>query len=105
MTSATQGPLIIMEEEELNQIKEEIKADVMLGTKFYLINVSHFCLRDPASLDWRNNKMTGIRLIQTNNYMFAMFQIFENELKNIGFPYFFLKCRYCKDKRTFEALQ
>ena len=77
----------------------------MRGIKFDLINVKHFCLRDPATLDWRKNKMLGIRLIQTTNEMFPLFQIFENELQNLGFPFFFLKCRYCRNMKTFEALQ
>ena len=101
----TQGPIIIVDEDELNKMKEKIKADVMLGVKFYLINVRHFCLRDPASLDWRNNKLRGFRLIQTSSYMLPLFQIFENELKTMGYRHFILKCKFCSNMRTFEALQ
>ena len=77
------GPIIIMEEEQLNEMKGEIKCAVMRGVKYYLMNVNHFCLRDPASMDWRNNKMLGIKLIQTTNEMLPLFQIFESELQNI----------------------
>ena len=99
------GPIIIMEEEQLNEMKGEIKCAVMRGVKYHLMNVNHFCLRDPASLDWRNNKMLGIKVIQTTNEMLPLFQIFESELQNMLFPHFILKCKYCRNRRTFEALQ
>ena len=99
------GPIIISEEFELNAMKGDIKCGVMHGVKCHLINKTHFCLRDPVSLEWRNNRIFGIKVIQTTNEMVPHFQIFENEVENMFFPLFNYKCKYCRSRVTFEVLQ
>ena len=101
----SRGPIIISEEPQLTAIKGDIECGKMNGVKYHLINEDHFCLRDPASENWRNNTSPRIKVIQTTNMMLPHFQIFQNEVGDRFFgPLFYYRCKYCKNV-TFEVLQ